>query len=137
MKKSLIASFFLLLISFGCSDHEVKKQSLTLAEIAPAWADLTLKIVKSTTGNSPTFTSRNLGYIGLTMYESIVAGSTSHKSLNGQLNGLPDLPVIEASAEYNWSLSLNAGQADILRKLYSHTTDANLKSIDSLETLIY
>jgi hypothetical protein len=51
------------------------------------------------------------------MYETIVHGTEDKKSLAGQLNGLAELPEIIPGTEYNWTIALNAGQAEILRKL--------------------
>jgi hypothetical protein len=71
------------------------------------------------------------------MYESVVHSSPSHASLSGQLNGLFQLPMPEKGKTYNWALSLNAGQAAILRALYIQTSIKNKKKIDSLERVIY
>ena len=51
------------------------------------------------------------------MYESIVQGDDTHKSLSGQLTGLV-LPTIEAGKKYRWALSLNAAQDTLLKLLY-------------------
>lgn len=102
-------------------------------EIATRWADLTLYITKTTPANTPTYASRCLGYIGLTMYESIVAGYPDYNSLAGQLNELPPLTVPETGKPYDWRLALNAGQASILRSMYNQTSDENKAKIDSLE----
>ncbi len=96
------------------------------------WADVTLRVIRQSYPGSPTYTSRCLGYVGLTMYESVVHGSTTHRSLAGQLNGLAALPLPD-EAEYNWKLVLNAGQAAILRSLYPHTYE--MAAIDELENL--
>ncbi len=98
---------------------------------------MTLLITKNTPANSPTFASRALGYISLTMYESVVNSSPSYASLAGQLNRLTTLPAPEKNKQYNWALSLNAGQANILRDIYIQTSKENKKKIDSLENLIY
>ncbi|MEZ4899421.1 MAG: vanadium-dependent haloperoxidase [Saprospiraceae bacterium] len=110
---------------------------LTPQEVALHWADLTLYITKNTPANSPTFASRAIGYIGLTMYESIVHGYPSYQSVAGQLNGLGELPQPEANAPYDWVLALNAGQAEILRTIYIQTSDSNKTRIDELERQVY
>ena len=74
-----------------------------------------------------------LGYIGLTMFESVVYGSLVHQSVSGQLNQMPALPVPEPSNQYNWVVALNAGQASIIKKFYPYNTSGE---IDSLEALI-
>jgi hypothetical protein len=106
-------------------------------EVPLLWADMTLFVTKETPANSPTFASRALGYIGLTMYESVVHSSATGQSLVTQLNGLENLPVPENDKEYNWLLSMNAGQAYILKNVYLQTSDENKKKIDSLERLIH
>ena len=105
-------------------------------DIATKWAEMTMHITQHTPANSPTFASRCLGYIGLTMYESIVHGYEEYNSLAGQLNELDKLPLPESEKEYNWHLALNAGQAEILRSIYIQTADTNKVMIDSLERLI-
>ena len=102
-------------------------------EVATAWADMTNYITKTTPANTPTFASRCFGYIGLTMYESVVNGYPEYQSVAPQLNGLGNLPLPEKGVVYNWQLALNAGQAEILRNIYIQTSDENKKKIDSLE----
>ncbi len=103
---------------------------------AIAWADMSLYITKNTPSNSPTFASRGFAYISITMYESLVHGFPTHRSLVGQLNELSALPLPVSNTTYNWVLSMNAGQALILKKIYQQTSDANKRKIDSLENLI-
>jgi hypothetical protein len=129
-----VVAIFLLFVVYSCTKSSVKKLSPT--EVAKAWADMTLYITKNTPANSPTFASRAFAYIGITMYESVVQGYPTHKSLAGQLNGLYDLPLPNSSLKYNWVLSLNSGQAYILKKIYQQTSEANKKRIDSLEYLV-
>src|SRR5687767_3474626 len=71
------------------------------------------------------------------MYESAVHGKATNKSMVGQLNGLATLPEPDLSKEYNWSLSLNAGQASILKSLHPHAQPDIVKRIDSLESATY
>lgn len=105
-------------------------------EVAIEWAKMTLYVTQNTPSNSPTFASRAFGYIGLTMYESVVHGYPEYNSLQGQLNGLKSLPEPEKNSSYDWVLSLNAGQAQILRTIYVQTSDENIQKIDSLENSI-
>jgi hypothetical protein len=102
-------------------------------EVATAWGDLTNYITKNTPANSPTFASRCFGYIGLTMYESVVNGYPKYQSVAPQLNGLGNLPLPEKGVIFNWQLVLNAGQAEIIRNIYNQTSDVNKEKIDSLE----
>jgi hypothetical protein len=127
--------FLLLLLTMACSTKEPPK--LTENDVALEWANMTLLITRFTPSNSPTFASRAFGYIGLTMYESIVPGFKDHASMDGQLNEFDVLPKIDPTKEYNWVLSLNAGQAEILKNIYVQTSEENIQKIDSLEQVIY
>jgi hypothetical protein len=128
---------FVILLGTSCSNDEPDPISgLPGNDPATKWADVTLKTIRNSFPNSPTYTSRSLGYIGLTMYETLVNGSTIHKSLAGQLNGFTlDVPL--ENGNYNWVAAMNAGQAQILRSLYPHATTESLDRIDSLEQAIY
>lgn len=130
-----IIPVLLCLLLIRCSDTDIKKDTPKPIDenskgIAARWADVTLHVIRNSFPNSPTYTSRSLGYMGVTMYESIVHGYTGHQSLAGQLNELETLPLPDDS-EYNWTIALNAGQAYMLRKLYPHTFV--MDSINSFE----
>ena len=129
--KFFIASLFITWLDVSCK-QENKKMPEDF-ELTTAWAGLTNYITKNTPANTPTFASRCFGYIGLTMYESIVNGYPEYQSVAKELNGLDSLPLPEKGAEYNWRLALNAGQAEILRTIYIQTSDKNKTKIDSLE----
>lgn len=129
-----IISIFILIVT-GCTSN--KTPLFTEQDVATAWTDLTLYITQFTPANSPTYASRCVGYIGLTMYESVVHGYPEYQSVTNQLNDLPPLPQPEADAPYNWILSLNAAQATILRRVYNQTSDENKAKIDSLESVFY
>ncbi|WP_408641428.1 phosphoesterase [Spirosoma telluris] len=138
----------LLLIAFlqGCRKQSTDDVIPTLTtgkaadqytgDVATTWAALQLKLTKTTPGFSPPVASRAFGYAGITMYESVVPGIAHRKSLVGQLQGLTALPQAESGKEYNWALSANAAQAQIIRSLYPTTSAANKVIIDSLETVL-
>jgi len=130
-RNSLLFYVLPLLIAFSCSQQPEKLPEDF--ELAAAWGDMTVYISKYTPANSPTFASRCLGYIGLTMYESVVNGYPEHQSVSTQLNGLGRLAMPEPGVSYNWPLALNAGQAEIIRTIYIQTSDSNKRKIDSLE----
>ncbi len=134
MKRPFYVLILLVLSIAGCRRLNPPP---TEAAVAGAWADMTLRITRYTPANSPTFASRALGYIGLTMYESIVHGYPEYQSMAAQLNGLDSLPWPQAGVSYDWELALNAGQAYILKNIYQQTSDANKHSIDSLEALFF
>lgn len=113
-----------------------KSDPVSENEVAVSWAKMTLYLTQYTPANSPTYASRAIGYIGLTMYESVVPGYPEYQSVQTQLNGLPELPKPEKGLEYNWLASFNAGQAEILKGIYMQTSDENKFKIDSMEALL-
>lgn len=129
----LMSLLFIWLTTSQCSTKE--EIAFCEQDVAIAWSEMALFVMQYTPANSPTFASRGVGYIGLTMYESIVHGYPSYQSLAGQLNGLglSGYPLPEADREYNWILSFNAAQAFILKNIYNQTSDKNKTRIDSLE----
>ncbi|MBI1225782.1 MAG: phosphatase PAP2 family protein [Bacteroidetes bacterium] len=131
-----VSLFFYGILIIGCSNSS-NIAPLADYEIVEKWAEMTLYITQYTPANTPTYASRCVGYIGLTMYESVVPGYSEYNSLVGQLNGLDKLPIANPNEKYNWQLSFNAGQAAILRNIYNQTSDENKVKIDSLEKLIF
>jgi hypothetical protein len=135
MKKlTALAALVIFLFVVSCSDEEVKRTPSRGTIVATSWADMTLTTVFMTWSNTPTYTSRSLGYLGLTMYECVVHGSDSHLSMSGQLNGLTDLPQPLPNTEYDWAMALNAGEAYMLDALYPHASEQMKLKMDSLET---
>ncbi|MFY0686750.1 MAG: vanadium-dependent haloperoxidase [Cyclobacteriaceae bacterium] len=116
----------------GCSEQQPRV--ISDADVATSWARLSLYLMKYTPSNSPTYASRTAGYIGLTMYESVVEGFDTHQSLRDQLNNLDGMPTVDG--EICWPLALNAGQAVILKEVYRQTSDENKLKIDSLEQYV-
>ncbi len=134
--------YFLFLISLSLSAHgftsprparSVDSPALR-PEVAIKWANMSLNVIRSSPSNSPTYSSRSLAYLGVTMYESVVHSNPAYRSLAGQLNGLRELPKPHPELSYNWPLVLNAAQASMLYKLYPHGNTTG--RIDSLQTAI-
>jgi hypothetical protein len=125
--------FSLTICWFLVSCNQQNKKLPEDFEVATAWADMTNFITQNTPANSPTFASRCFGYIGLTMYESVVNGYPEYQSIASQLNGLGNVPLPEKGVVYSWPLALNAAQAEIIRNIYIQTSDENKIKIDSLE----
>ncbi len=113
-----------------------KSASMLSSDVATKWAALHLKLAQTSPGATPPVVSRAVGYAGLALYEAVVPGMTDYQSLVGQVQSLTALPMVENAKEYNWGASANAAQAQILRGLYANTSDANKKTIDSLESVL-
>lgn len=109
---------------------------VSTAELATLWADMSLDVIRRSPGNTPTYASRSLAYLGVTMYECVVRSNPAYRSLAGQVNGLRELPQPEPGQAYNWLLVMNAGQAVMLDKLYPHAYRSTSHRIDSLQTAV-
>src|SRR5580765_3325889 len=79
-------AFILFLFLIGCkkdNDAPVRKAPALNelnADLAIEWADMTLYVIRYSAFNTPTYSSRSLGYLGLCMYETIVRGDASRRS---------------------------------------------------------
>lgn len=111
------------------------------ATVATTWADLTVYIMTKAPQNTPTYGSRALGYLGLTMYETVVGSTSDYISVATQLCDTLYLP--KPPLGYSPELALNAGQAYMLKAFYGYTDKLTpplkinkIPSIDSLETAI-
>ncbi|MDZ7878670.1 MAG: vanadium-dependent haloperoxidase [Saprospiraceae bacterium] len=128
LKHFFCSIFVVSLFFFSCTSDVMPVVTPTPkiigAETAISWAEMTNFVAKKTTSNTPTYASRALGYIGLTMYETVVHGSLTQKSLSGQLSEMPFLTVPDRGATYNWVIAMNAGQAAIIKKFYPHASEA-------------
>lgn len=121
-------TLIIIVLLFGCRKNDLQEDITDYSRgtnIATRWADLTLDVIKTSYRNTPTYSSRSLGYMGLCMYECVVHSDSSKKSLYGQLNGLSNLPSREGGAEYNWKVALNSGQETLLKLLYPVNKNAS------------
>jgi hypothetical protein len=100
------------------------------------WTALHLKLIRTSYGWSPPVASRALGYVGVTLYESVVPGMKGYASLAGQLNGLKAVPKTQPGKPYHWGVSANAALAYITRNLWGNASLANRFTIDSLEAVV-
>jgi len=129
----LLAALLLLALVVACRGVESPPAAEYGAEVATSWFDLQLMLIKETPGFTPPVASRALGYSGVALYESIVAGMPEHNSLVGQVNALTALPQAEAGQGYHWPAVANSAMATILRLLFPTATPENLAAIDALE----
>lgn len=133
-----IISFFVFSLIVACKNPETKTPIYKPdGEVAHKWADMSLKMMWRYSSNTPVYCSRALALLGLTMYETVVKGDPSHRTLVGQVSGLNFLPSAPRGININWKLALNSGQAYMLKNLYPSGTSIKKRLVDSLETAIY
>ncbi len=132
---------FLPIFSFAITQEKEPEKSKELSqEVALKWAKTTLDFINLQPNKSPTFISRTLGYIGLTMYESVVNSSDKYQSISKSMNGLGNLPTPEPDKQYDWETVLNASQSKIVRDLWqpqkTKFAGYSVNKLDSLEKAI-
>ena len=103
------------------------------AAVAYEWFYLVSQLLQQTPGNSPPVAARTLGYLGLTLYESVVPGMPGHQSLAGQLNELSSLPWAQPDEPLHWPTVANASMATMTRMMFSNASAENKGRIDLLE----
>ena len=123
----------LLLVS-SCQDHRPLNPQVLSADVAHAWMQMHIRLTLSTTGYNSVVSDRSFGYAGITMYEAVLPGIEGSTSLLAQIGG-SSLTPSQSADQYYWPESLNAAMASITKQFFESTSAANLKSIDSLETV--
>ena len=103
------------------------------ADVALAWFDLSLDLVRTTAGYSPPVASRAFAYLGLTLYETVVIGMPGFRSLSGQIPGLITPNPTRAGRRLHWPTAANAALAATTRSLFATTSASNHGAIDALE----
>ncbi len=150
--KKLFPFFSLLiLVATGCRKEEelIPQQDPALVQegmfkrndagrfdsyIAQSWYSLALKLVEETPGHTPPIAARSFGYMGITLYETLVGEMDHRHSLAGQLNGLHAMPHRRYGNPYKPAISANAALAKITRSLFPNASAANMNNIDALES---
>jgi PAP2 superfamily len=110
-----------------------KPASAYSANVVNDWFSLALQMLQQTPGFSPPVAARALGYMGLTLYESVVPGMPAHTSLAGQLNELSSLPWAQPDEPLHWPTVANAALATMTRMMISNASAENKARIDLLE----
>ena len=110
-----------------------KPASAYSANVPAEWFALALQITQQTPGFSPPVAARALGYMGLTLYESVVPGMPQNISLAGQLNELSSLPWAQPDEPLHWPTVANASLASMTRMMFGNASAENKARIELLE----
>jgi hypothetical protein len=137
----LVATALMLALQFPQAQAQAQPAPAALAKPASAyssgvvydWFYLDFQLIQQTPGFSPPVAARALGYIGLTLYESVVPGMPGYQSLAGQLNELSSLPWAQPDEPLHWPTVANAAMATMTRMMFSNASPENKARIDTLE----
>jgi hypothetical protein len=102
------------------------------ADIAVAWFDLVYDVVRAE-NVAPPQAARIYGLTAVTLYEAIVPGSSTHRSLVGQLNELTTLPQPKPLRPYHWPAVANSALASLTRALLLAASQASIEAVTTLE----
>ncbi len=87
------------------------------AAVATEWLRVVLPAIQQTPGQSPPVAARTLAYLGLGLYESILAGLPGQRSFAGQLSELESLPDAQPDEVLHWPTVANATLAALTQML--------------------
>jgi PAP2 superfamily len=107
-------------------------EKLIAPTVALKWSRALMSFVKHQPANTPTYSSRGYGYMGLAMYESIVAGSIKYKSVAPALDGLGQLP--KPTTIIDWETALNESQRTLITKIWQNSSPYFVQQVDSVYT---
>ena len=118
------------------NEHGHLKQTKTFSsDVVVSWQNmqLTMLRVPLPAGTGSQGTDRVQAYTGIALYEAVVPGMPAYQSLSGQLTDFPAMPSTEPGEAYHWAASANAALAEISRRLFPTTADANKIAMNNLE----
>ncbi|HUQ66278.1 MAG TPA: vanadium-dependent haloperoxidase [Flavitalea sp.] len=120
------------IISGANSGHGHLKQTKTFSsDVVISWLNMQLVMLKTPVPGQTS--DRSQAYCGIALYESVVNGMPAYQSLYGQLKDFPAMPSTEPGKAYHWSACANAALAEMNRRLFPNTADANKNSMTLLE----
>jgi hypothetical protein len=103
------------------------------ADVPLAYYRLSFTLSKRTGGITPPVQARAFAYMGLALYESLIAGMPRHRSIARDLTGIGELP--QANGTYYWPLVASAALAEVMRGLWGDATDVAAQNIDDVTAL--
>ncbi len=104
------------------------------SDVSAAWFHLLYDRVKAE-GFSPPVASRIYGAAGVCLYESMIDGMPKHRSLDGQLNQLVNVPNALKNRKYHWPSVANATLGRLLETLFAGKP-SSIAAFDALEQQI-
>jgi hypothetical protein len=102
------------------------------SDAASVWFELIYDVVKAER-TPPPGAARVYGISAVALYESLAAGTESHRSLVGQLNGLTAVPQPKPNKKHYWPAVASAALATTIRGLYPTMSSASANAVAALE----
>ncbi len=106
-------------------------------DVPAKWWALAINLSRTTANqNAGPIIARTFGYMGITLYESVVPGMPHYQSIQKQLNGLPALPRVVCGDDYFYPAAANAALANMVHHMFGNTSAVQNTTIDSLANAI-
>ena len=105
---------------FGLTAADARAED-TGGDILRQWYKVVLHLVRHTATYSPPVASRAFAYLGVAAYQAVASGSTSLVSLQGQLNGLKDLPPRDPARRYSDAVITHCVMASAVKTFFGNT----------------
>ncbi len=124
----LVLLVFISALVIGCSDSDTSVGNVTAPISPPAssydakyaidWMWLSGKIVADESRDNPPQAGRIYTYLCIGLYECVVQGMPMYRSMSGQLNEMPQMPMAYPAYEYDWSSVITGAMPILFRGLY-------------------
>lgn len=114
--------------------HHPQKHSQEKADVVYDWYQLIEHVQLHASPQPQLHTNlRNLGFIGVGLYEAVYPGIKGAVSLSSKLYRMPAMPEPEKHRDYVWGASANAALASMCKQFFGGMSDADRARFDSLE----
>lgn len=138
MRKIHLLSFVSAAIIFlsGCQKQDAYVPPTPSAEnysskVANDWMDAFRAGVKSE-GKSPPQASRIYAYAAIALYQSVLPGLQSNKSLEGQIDGLNNFPSIQTAGKLDYTICANEAMYQIYATIFGTLKPENIQLMEKL-----
>ncbi|MBK8022157.1 MAG: vanadium-dependent haloperoxidase [Chloroflexi bacterium] len=129
------ATLLLVLMVFAPITVTAQADSPLTSDLDPApvvqWVELLRQRIWAE-GTNPALSARIYGYVGVTIYESLIPGMPEFRSLVYQANGLPDLPYWDEDELYDWLSTTNAALHTVITGLMFEASAETREAFDAL-----
>ncbi len=102
-------------------------------DVLQNWYKLILELVRHTATYTPPVASRSFAYLGVTTYESVASGSPKMQSLDGQLQGLKDVPKRQAGKNYDDAIILQSAMTFAAHHYFGNTGPTGQRAMQAME----
>ncbi len=101
------------------------------SKVATDWMDAFRAGVKSE-AKSPPQASRIYAYAAIALYQSVLPGLQSNKSLEGQIDGLNNLPSIQTAGKLDYTLAANEAMYQVYATIFGTLKPENIQLMETL-----